>query len=189
MFRNRKPSVPEILLVAAAALWLQGQPVSADLIAHWTLNEGSGTTARDEAGHASGPHDGEVLNGPRWVAGVDGLGSALFYDGNDDRIVVPSFDVEGPGITIATWIRPETLGSDNRIVSKTIGSGTPDHWWALVYKNTGRIEFRLRTDVGGTNKGTGTQGDPLVIGEWSHIAATWSSVDETKRLAQHLHHL
>ena len=53
---------------------------SADLVAHWSFDEGSGTTAYDLAGG----NDGTLQGDPQWVAGH--LGYALEFDGSGDYI-------------------------------------------------------------------------------------------------------
>ncbi|MHC4539368.1 MAG: hypothetical protein ACYTEK_16735, partial [Planctomycetota bacterium] len=128
--------------------------VTTGLVAWWALDDGSGTTAKDSAGHPGGPHDGTLENGPRWERADVKVGrGALRLDGLDDRIVVESFDLEGSGITLAAWIKPPDFSNidDARMISKAAGSGTPDHYWAMVLSGSGEnnLEFRLRTDTGG----------------------------------------
>ncbi len=42
---------------------------SADLVVHWSLDEGSGTTAHDISGNG---HDGTLNGDPQWTTGKTG---------------------------------------------------------------------------------------------------------------------
>jgi hypothetical protein len=157
----------------------------ADLAAWWRLDEGSGTTASD----ASGNGNNGTLNGdPQWVAGK--LGGALEFDGYSDGanhttdpgninwVSVDPFDVVGPGITMAAWIRPEGFDiTDARIVTKQKTWSSSDVWWMLsTYTDGTALRMRLKTDDGGADNGTTTMWSDagyLEAGVWSHAAATY----------------
>jgi hypothetical protein len=176
-----------LLLILCLMVNVVGADITSDLVAWWALDDGSGTIAKDSAGHPSGPHDGTLQNGPQWQSGdvMVGVG-ALEFDGVDDRIVVESFDVEGSGITIAAWIKPPDLAAmnDPRMVSKAQGGGTGDHYWAMVLSGTGEdnLEFRLRTDSGGATRRTSPEGNDMQPDEWAHVAVTWDADDPVMRL-------
>ena len=55
------------------------------LVAHWKLDEGSGTTASDASG---GGNTGTLVNGPVWTSGK--VVSALSFDGVNDKVSVTS---------------------------------------------------------------------------------------------------
>jgi hypothetical protein len=178
------------LLIAttfAAFLVLSSTVTTADimegLVAYWPLDEGSGTVARDLSDNG---HDGSLEDGPQWTPpGEFKMGKgALSFDGADDRIVVESFDIEGgSGITLAAWIKPESLNDDARVISKAQGGGTPDHYWAMVMSGSGEddLEFRLRTDVGAPSRVTVPDGQDVEVGVWTHVAVTWDAGDPNMR--------
>ena len=157
----------------------------ADLAGWWKLDEGSGTTASD----ASGNGNNGTLNGdPQWVAGK--LGGALEFNGYSDGanhttdpgninwVSVDPFDVVGPGITLAAWIRPEGFDiSDARIITKQKTWSSSDIWWMLsTYTDGTALRMRLKTDDGGPDNGTTTMWSDagyLEAGVWSHAAATY----------------
>ena len=56
----------------------------ADLVGHWTFDEGQGTTAYDSSGN---DHHGTLQGDPQWVTGY--IGGALELDGTDDYVEVP----------------------------------------------------------------------------------------------------
>jgi len=69
----------------------------------WRLDESSGTTAADD--YLS--HDGSYLNGAG--LGHPGAsaqtGSAVWFDGVDDKVEIPSLNLHGDRFTASAWIR------------------------------------------------------------------------------------
>jgi hypothetical protein len=127
--------------------------------------------------------NGTVEGSPAWVSpGWDGSGACMQFGGDNDRITVESFDVTGSGITMAAWIKPILFLNDARMLSKAEGSGTVDHYWAMVLSGSGEnfLQFRLRTDVGATTSRT-SAGNALQADEWAHIAVTWDAGDPFMR--------
>src|SRR5437870_5241733 len=54
-------------------------------VAHWKLDDGSGSTAADATGNG---HTGTLLNGPAWTpSGI--LDGALGFDGTNDQVQIP----------------------------------------------------------------------------------------------------
>ena len=176
-----------LILVFGLMVSVASADITTDLVAWWALDDGSGTMAKDSAGHPGGPHDGMLQNGPQWERADVKIGTgALKLDGLDDRIVIDSFDLEGSGITIAAWIKPPDLAAmnDPRIVSKAQGGGTGDHYWAMVLSGTGEdnLEFRLSTDTGAPTRRTSPEGNDMQADEWAHLAVTWDASDPFMRL-------
>jgi len=175
-----------IVLLCLIFLALSPTVTTADLmeglVAYWPMNESSGRVASDATGNG---HNGTLEDGPEWKpAGEAKMGKgALAFDGSDDRIVVESFDlVGGTGITLAAWIKMETIMSDARMISKSQGGGTPDHYWAMVLSGDGdNLEFRLRTDAGAATRVTSPDGQNVETGIWTHIAVTWDANDPNMR--------
>ena len=107
-----------ILHILGALLFMGGLflPIGAEaaLIAHWTLDEGSGQTAGDSVGTNDGTlgtTSGVDANDPTWAC-VSG-GNALDFDGTDDLIqvgdapaLVPSGDM-----TVAAWVKLDALAT------------------------------------------------------------------------------
>ena len=86
----------------------------ADLVAHWRFDETSGTIAHDASGNG---HDGTITGDPKWGGGK--IGGALEFNGTGDVVELGAFDVVGPGITIAAWLKPNSLGiNDGRVLTK-----------------------------------------------------------------------
>jgi len=134
----------------------------ADLLVHWTLEEGSGTTVSDISGNG---YDGEFSAEPQWVEGHGG-GSALQFDGIDD-FVVYSFDEVQTFATfsVALWVKADTLGQPNYC------SAFSSH-----FPNTAGFQV----DVDGGNPGNyrinPNSGNQFAFGtvtlDWIHLALT-----------------
>ncbi len=73
---------------------------SADLVAHWNFNEGSGNVAHDISGNS---YDGTINGAPNWVPGVGG--SALEFDGTDDYVDTGQSLLDNVSdFTMAGWV-------------------------------------------------------------------------------------
>ena len=70
-----------IYVVLVAVVLGAAASASAGLVAHWKLDDGSGTVASDSGGQG---FNGTLIGGPTWVAGNDG--GALQLDGRDDYV-------------------------------------------------------------------------------------------------------
>jgi len=144
----------------------------ADLVAHWRFDETSGTIAHDASGNG---HDGTIIGEPKWSAGK--IGGALEFNGTGDVVDLGAFDVVGPGITLAGWLKPNGFGiNDSRVLTKADEWGENNHWWMLsTIAEAGeiRLRFRLKTTDGQNTATLIADSGVLEIGEWQHAAATW----------------
>ena len=175
MYRRMIFLIPLVLLLSMAG------SASADLVAHWAFDEGSGTVAHDASGKG---HDGSFEGSPKWTSpGWNDIGWCLQFGGDGDRVTVEPFDLTGSGITLAAWINVTSFQDDARLISKSEGSGTPDHYWAMILSGSGEnnLEFRLRTDTGATTRASAPDTEDLQADEWIHIALTWDASDPFMR--------
>jgi hypothetical protein len=144
----------------------------ADLVAHWRFDETSGIIAHDASGNG---HDGTIIGDPKWGAGK--IGGALEFNGTGDVVDLGAFDVVGPGITLAGWLKPNGFGvNDGRVLTKADEWGENNHWWMLsTIAEAGeiRLRFRLKTTDGQNTTTLIADSGVLEIGEWQHAAATW----------------
>ena len=120
-----------------------GTGTGGDLIGHWLLDEGAGTTANDDSGNG---HDGSLINNPAWN------GNELLFDGADDYVNVGTLDVTGSTLTLMGWAQSDSLENctyrDCRIISKATGTSSQGHYWMLSTIKVGavtRLRFRLKT--------------------------------------------
>jgi hypothetical protein len=87
-----------------------GAGASAELMVHWRLDDGSGTTVIDASGNG---RDGTFTGEPQWVAGHNSAG-ALHFDGVDDFVVHDLGQTETfPTFSVALWVKADTLGQPN----------------------------------------------------------------------------
>ncbi len=143
------------------AFSVEPTPVT-DLVAHWAMNENIGTDAADVTGNGN---DAVLLNGGAWTPGV--VGSALELDGTNDWLLV-----EDPGsnwildirdaLTIAAWVRPASVGTQMKIVSKD-----NIFEFQIGQAGSGRVSLRLN------NAGGGVADTAVTAGQWQHLVATW----------------
>ncbi len=128
-----------------------------DLVAHWALDEGSGTNIRDSQGENLGTFEGTV----NWVPGHEG-GSSLQFDGIDSDVYMSralSLDV-GQRMTFAAWLWSSAIPDIQYVYS---------HAYAFAL----RLNNRHPQILGDTE---GVQASyPVLDDGWRHLAV---SVDE-----------
>jgi len=90
-------------------------PVSAELVAHWKLDDGSGTTALDSSGNGN---DGTLNGGATWVDGQ--FGSAIQFNGSDSYVAASHIPFDNRNFTVTLWANP-ALGGDQNVFSQDGG--------------------------------------------------------------------
>jgi hypothetical protein len=176
------------LFCVVLVLSLSGS-VWADLVAHWKLDDGSGTVAKDSAGD----FDGVLLNGPAWVSGV--LGGALFFDGTDDSVQIgsdPAFNPTG-SFSVALWMNPSAWATEwGNCPIGIRGDGVGwalrrfGGWWASQYPDT----YTMPTNaLSFTTRGVGHAVDGVEdtpsntvppLNEWIHVVCIYDSENNKK---------
>ena len=148
-------------------------------VAHWKLDETSGTTATD-----SGPsgldgtyQNGVVLNSAGPYPGAGAV--AAQFDGANDRVSLPSanFSFSG-GITISAWIKPTGPGAPYKaIASWSNGISVDDIWfgWQPGYG----LEIWLTDTVAGGTRWAADYIEPQ-IGVWEHCVCTIDAAGNAK---------
>jgi hypothetical protein len=129
---------------------------SADLVAHWAFDEGSGTTAFDSSGNGN---NGTLQGDLKWITGK--IGGALEFNGTDSIIDIPYSPNMTPseGTTMSAWVFP-TDTTRSCIVGQFQGYGM-----ALL----GGLQ--LKSVIWGADWVLSDVTIP--VQEWSHIAMTW----------------
>ncbi|HUV65596.1 MAG TPA: LamG domain-containing protein, partial [Sedimentisphaerales bacterium] len=171
-----------VLLISSGTLLIMAANVSAGLVGHWKLDEGSGTTAADSSGNGN---DGTIFNNPTWISGVNG--TALEFHGlgvtggGGDYINCgsgASLDITGP-ISIALWIRPdaddpEGKGTTTAPLAKAQSGMTPNWSYQVRYgwgqgAPTPYMSFTFNTSP----RAWAHVGRKLDRNEWCHIACSY----------------
>jgi hypothetical protein len=83
-------------------------------VAHWKLDELSGTVASDSVGG----NDGTLNGDPTWRPGDGKIGVAMEFDGDGDYVEVEGYKgISGPNPrTVTAWVRAESNTSSLAIV-------------------------------------------------------------------------
>ena len=140
------------LFVLALILMLT-QTATADsnngLVAHWPLDEGSGSMAADVVGFA----DGTLINNPVWTDGI--VGDALEFDGSGAHVAMSeagTLFADPSKFTISLWVRPNQIndGSYHGIIgSQTHYSDRSPSLWLTSGQD---LHYDSHSDDGG-NRG------------------------------------
>ena len=160
------------LLVQRAIDWGMGtDPITASQpLAHWKLDDTSGSTALDSIGS----HDGDV-SGANWTSSgkMDG---ALQFDGSNDVVEVPHDDSLslGPEFTITAWVRNDSpsIAGSYRIISKET-DGDNDSYWVSFQGNT------LWAGIGGDFFFASPFLQP---GTWYHVAVSFDDANNEVKI-------
>jgi hypothetical protein len=139
---------------------------SADIIAHWRLDDGSGTVAVDSVGN----NDGILQGDPTWAAGW--IGAALELDG-DDYVECGNSDELNitEQVTLSAWIRPD-LDFNYPDWSGIIMRGGPNIDTFAFYYNGPNQQLGFKT-TGTTPPWMAIAAPGLFDGEWHHVAAVY----------------
>ncbi len=151
-----------IYLVSFVLVLGLASSASAALVAHWKLDEGSGTTAYDSSGQGN---DGTLIGDPQWVAGL--LDGALEFDGIDDYVDFgnpPDLPAGRSARSMCGW------GKTNSIA---------DGWrWIAAYGSAGTSQAMF-IGINGTSLYGGGYGDDILetgfweVDVWHHICLTY----------------
>jgi hypothetical protein len=128
--------VIENKLIINALNWVSSSTGSTDqnqLVAHWSFDEGSGSTAADSSGNGNA---GTLVNSPQWVNGISG--NALLFSGSNNVAVPSSTSLAmsgGAAMTLEGWIKPSAAIDSSTLLLTVVdygnkygfqASGTPD---------------------------------------------------------------
>jgi len=142
--------------------------VSADLVAYWTLDEGTGNAVYD----TSGNDNNGTINGATW--GVGKYGTALQFNGQDNYVEIPTSDsLEiDDNVTIAAWINWIDAG-DAWICIMANGqqNGPWENYGLFINRDSRFLYFTLSLD--GEHVPQQTPNNITVPNEWVHVCGTW----------------
>ena len=148
--------------------------VSAELVSHWKLDDGSGIVARDATTNGN---DGALNGDCKWVAGW--LGVALELDGDGDFVdcgTSGTFNATD-AVTLAAWVKPD-LDFSYPDWSGIIMRGGPNIDTFAFYYNGPNQQLGFKT-TGTTPSWTATPATGLFDGEWHHTCAVYDGAVKT----------
>ena len=142
---------------------------SADLVAHWTFDEGSGDTAFDSSGNE---YHATLVGDPAWVPGW--LGGAInLENGGYGGILGLFYEASGiPEVTVCAWVRTSSSGA------QFVASFDRNEYWRLAVGSTnsnvspGQVGWHVQTDAGMLDYGSERLVDD---GEWHHICGVYDN--------------
>jgi hypothetical protein len=143
---------------------------SANLTSHWQLEETSGTRVDDPS-----TNDLTDNNTVLYGTGKQGNGADFERD-NTEYLSITDGAQTGLNLnnsfTISFWFKPETVGVDQMLVSKSDGSVSANGGWYVLLDASNQIEF-LYINSAGTNYALYYTGAQITsAGSWYHIAIT-----------------
>ena len=153
-----------------------GGSLSSGLIAHWQLDESSGSTASDASGNG---HTGTLIDmnsGTDWVTGH--LNGALDFDGSNDCVESPDADDldNTETLTITAWAYPTLLdGNPHAIISKRIYYPNDNSYGIFFYTgNHLHVDFDSNNDRFSSNT-------VFTPNQWYHIAVTYDGTQASNQ--------
>ncbi len=142
-------------------------PLACSLGTSWLFNEGSGAKVSDLSGNG---RTGTLKGAPSWVEGR--VGSALYFDGDDDRVETSLPVITSAPVSISLWFEAEDLPSvraqdGTLLVQRTVGSpyqsfrtlinDADDKILLLIYNSSGVGTVSISSDCA------------IQAGTWYHV--------------------
>ncbi len=146
------------------------------LVAHWKMNESSGTQAQNNVStnHAT------LVNGPTFTSGR--WGNSLRLDGSNDYARAAHETAISPvnNLTLSAWVYLETIPTAGRYqITIHKGANTTDWNYGLGITNR-KVLFDFASLAGGEQEFTG--GTINTARRWYHIAATFDDTANSVKL-------
>jgi hypothetical protein len=142
-------------------------PLLQGLVAHWKLDETSGTTASDSSGNGN---DGTLVGGPVWQPMGGKIGGSLRFDGTNDFVRIG--DVLDMGLSdwsVGVWMKTDILHF-SRLVSKN-NHGGADGWFLST------VAIAAGATVDGLTMGLEKVFQPYAFpyadGAWHQVVGVW----------------
>ncbi len=139
------------------------------LVAAYSFDEGTGTTAADSSGNGN---RGTLVNGATWSS-TGKFGTAAGFDGTNDRIdIVDSNTLDlTSGMTLEAWVRPTANSSYRTVVLKEYPAELAYSLYAADSDHGARASGWIRV-ANISRYADGTASLPLNV--YSHIAVTYN---------------
>lgn len=134
-------------------------------VAHWTLDEGTGTTTADVSANG---HTGTLQNAVAWT-NTGRFGRGLTFDGVDDAVSVADSALldATTALSLSAWVSPTAVNTVRPLVSKGSGAGLA---YRLAVAADNVLEMTLTLNgVATTVRGTSS----VTLGGWTHAVGTY----------------
>jgi hypothetical protein len=151
------------------AVRLPSDAIADNLVAHWNLDDDSGSLARDVSGHG---YDGG-LRGGSWIADGQFGGALRFAAG--DGITVEGFPNATPNWTVSLWIRlsDEQLAVNSETFTTILSTETltAGGWEVNLDRQLAQPRFVFSYWAPPLTNYIGTECSCVKPGGWHHVAA------------------
>jgi hypothetical protein len=148
-----------------------------DLVGHWRLDDGAGSTvAVDSSGRGNDGVVHDLDPSTAWVAGRSQGALDTAHVGWVQVAPAPSIDAIVDRVTVAAWINLEgTISPDTfaTALSRQIGTSENQHYHLSLLFD-GRPTLFIATDVGYVAPGGP---NPVARGAWTHLATVYDGAD------------
>ncbi len=169
-FYSRALSPAEIASLYSSVQSSHSSATKTGLVAHYSLNGGSGTVAHDQSGRAN---LGTIQNGPSWVSGKQG--AALSFDGTDDRIDIPNLASQITGsFTISFWAKVLSDQANERQFFSAFVSSSNEIGVSVSDTN----KFRFYTGGVSSSNNIFDSSSDVSLNRWYHVTMVYD--DSTK---------
>jgi hypothetical protein len=143
---------------------------SAELVAHWKFDEGSGDTAFDSSDNN---YHAILVNNPEWVPGKIGSFALNLDAGGYGGIQGLFYQGSGfPEVSVCAWIRTSSASG------QFIASFDRNEYWRLAIGSTnaavsaGQVGWHVQTDAGTLDYGSVRRVDD---GQWHHVCGVYDN--------------
>ncbi len=163
-----------IYLISLTVMLGQVSNTSAELVTHWSFNEGSGTIAFDSS---SNVYNGTLEGNPQWVDGK--LGGALQFDGSDDYVHCGLIDIDTNitgGLTVCAWVNKPAGGDMKFCSNRQVANGPGGGFTCSIYNDRMEMDF---TNASSRNLNRDSDGPTVTTDNWVHVSWVYDDVANT----------
>jgi len=170
-------SKKSIFLISCLLMLSLAGNASADLVAHWRFDEGSGTLASDTSGNGN---DGVLEGDAKWVAGQ--LGGAIEFNGSSARVVAPNIPLDSRSFTLTMWVNAVLYTGEQVVFSTGLtGANDTDLHFRLGGPGSGNVPPG-GVRMGFYNNDLDTAGDLIQENQWYHITFWYDFENQNRRI-------
>ncbi len=147
------------------------------LVAHWNLDETSGSTAADSSANGL---DATLSGGVTWATGL--IDGCLSFDGSNGEVVNNNVGTNLNGadaVTVALWVKSNAINVDSDLFDTQASANYTDDGLSLRYDQNGQtaggtslVKGAIGTTAGVTSFESSSN---VQTTSWQHLALVWYS--------------
>lgn len=160
-------------------------------IAHWRLDECSGTTINDSTGNipastltVTGQSVGTCdTTSTAWGTSTGKFGGSVYFDGDGDFITVLDNNIFSFGdsttdnpFSLSIWVKPTSISANKGIISKASDSNAGEYY--LYTNSSNSLYFRIIDNSTGGYLGIYAS-NAFSVNNWSHVIATYDGTGQS----------